>query len=924
MPEQLQKLSPHRDLQCFFFQPSAVAAMSGASSTGFTLSGTWRQQFDWAVIEWNRDNVYEHPLFRSLPDGDLSGLTLTYDETRDNCIPLDSALYATVDWPSMRVWATPPGGSETIYYVPLLAHAAAIAGGYQCAYADFTLSGTVTVDDYVGLAFLTEAYTYQMMSGDILANAALAITDSINALSAVAKATRSGTTIRVYYTGGATIAASTAGANGNRFAMYSYATGAATWDAVAKNFANGTSPTAWRMTLDFSALQGTITPDLAGTLYTIPTNLIRKIRWTYAADVQAAAFLHSEFSVALTNWMVTGANRTYSVAGPGSLRLEDHDASMIFTGAWTEVRGNYSGGTIHKTTTPGDSLSCTYVATQSHTLFAGLRYTGTGGVISIVVDGQPAVSINVAIPAEDTLFRHLLGTLAAGAHTVTAIHTGATGTEVYVDFLELASPTVDLPVVENQPIVTLATDWDTLHCISIPPERTAWMLNSLHFTGRANHYVGALWFYELVRIGHAYSSATVTFSGTPASSEYVTLTLGQSGQPPSSDTVLQKQIQVGDTADTIALVFAQELNRGYTGVWASVAGNVLTITARTMGLAGDTNTLTATTTSSGFTATVSGSTFSGGADGNWRTDLTASPALNRALRDWSAAYFAELLAYGIDAAAAFSMELQHGDPSATAGIAQVGPAGDAIVLPTPALQTNFSPTSLAFWREVYAEMAAIQVAAGCIPYLQFGEVQWWYFPNDGLGVNFSGMPFYDAWNLAAFTSLYGHPLASITQNTVDPALYPDEVAYLPTVIGNFTDAIMSFVRATQPTCRFEVLYPTDVNQTAFNQAINYPAGAWTPGALRCLKTEAFGFTYGRNLDQSWATLDFGTALGFTAAQRSHLVGAGDSTTVWLKEVRGAAGKRFESVVLFAIDQFCLIGYEVPLPDGLRRSFRTGQ
>ena len=91
MSEQIQKLSPHRDLQCFFFQPSAVAALSGASSTGFTVSGTWRQQFDWAVIEWNRDNVYEHPLFRNLPDGDLSGLTLTYDETRDNCIPLDSA-----------------------------------------------------------------------------------------------------------------------------------------------------------------------------------------------------------------------------------------------------------------------------------------------------------------------------------------------------------------------------------------------------------------------------------------------------------------------------------------------------------------------------------------------------------------------------------------------------------------------------------------------------------------------------------------------------------------------------------------------------------------------------------------------------------------------------------------------------------------
>ena len=43
----------------------------------------------------------------------------------------------------------------------------------------------------------------------------------------------------------------------------------------------------------------------------------------------------------------------------------------------------------------------------------------------------------------------------------------------------------------------------------------------------------------------------------------------------------------------------------------------------------------------------------------------------------------------------------NGDPSATAGIAQMGPSGDPIVLPTPSLQTNFSPTSLAFWQEVY-------------------------------------------------------------------------------------------------------------------------------------------------------------------------------------------------------------------------------
>jgi len=165
MPETLQKLQPDRDLQCYFFEPSAVAALSATSAAGYTVSGSWRQQFDWAVIEWNRDNVFEHPAFRYLPDGDLSGLTLSYQETRDNCIPLDSDLYPTVDWPTLRIWAN-NGSGEQIYKIPLTSYATPIAGSYQSATVQFTLSGPATVGDYVGLAFLSEHYPYQLNSGD--------------------------------------------------------------------------------------------------------------------------------------------------------------------------------------------------------------------------------------------------------------------------------------------------------------------------------------------------------------------------------------------------------------------------------------------------------------------------------------------------------------------------------------------------------------------------------------------------------------------------------------------------------------------------------------------------------------------------------------------------------------------------------------
>jgi len=134
---------------------------------------------------------------------------------------------------------------------------------------------------------------------------------------------------------------------------------------------------------------------------------------------------------------------------------------------------------------------------------------------------------------------------------------------------------------------------------------------------------------------------------------------------------------------------------------------------------------------------------------------------------------------------------------------------------------------------------------------------------------------------------------------------------------------VSYVQAAYPNCRFEVLYPTDVNDSPLNQVINYPRSTWTPSLLNCLKTESFTYTYERNLDLSRNSIQAGTGFGFVPAQRSHLVGVSDPSTAWLKEARMAEGCGFESVVLFALDQLCLIGYQLPLSRGARRSLRLG-
>ena len=126
------------------------------------------------------------------------------------------------------------------------------------------------------------------------------------------------------------------------------------------------------------------------------------------------------------------------------------------------------------------------------------------------------------------------------------------------------------------PTTALATDWDTLHSQAIAPERTAWLIDTLGFKGRANHYAGAMWFYELSCAGNQYASAAIVFTGAPRFGDTTTVTL--------AGTPLQHVNLIGDTAQSIAKAFELLITAGSSAVWAHADGTTLTITARTMGL----------------------------------------------------------------------------------------------------------------------------------------------------------------------------------------------------------------------------------------------------------------------------------------------------------------------------------------------------
>jgi hypothetical protein len=925
MGEQLTKLQPDRDLQCYFLEPSAVAALSQTSASGFTCSGAWRERADWAVVEWNRDNVFEHPALRNLPDGDLSGVQLSYQEVRTNCIPMDSTLYPTVEWPYLRIWAE-DGGVETLYDVPLydgdLGYATPASGAYGSATVVFELQGSVTGGDYIELAWLDQHFNYLLTGDDTLESAVAALAGAITEFGdGAVGASAGGTQITLTYTAGV-------GENANRIGVYGTVHGAATetWSPGWALFTGGTSPSQWQVNLNFGALQGYVDPDRTQ-LVSVPTSRVRKIRWTWAAGLQPGNFQRTEFCVVVTDWTVAGSNILYQVAGPGSRRIEDDSTAIAYSPAslWSTGIGNFSGGSIHWTTSPGSSIRCSYTAGTGHTLYLGTRYVSAGAQISIQVDGNAAVSLNLALSSEDVLVRVPLGQLAGAVqHSVAIAHDGASGTYFYFDFLEIAVPTNDLPLFAGIPAITLATDWDTNHSIALAPERTAWLIQKLGFVGRANHYAGALWFYEVCRPGQQYAAATIAFAGNPEFGQITSVTLG--------GTLMEHVNLIGDTAASVATCFALLINAGSNSVWAQADGATLTLTARTMGTAGNGLSVAATAVNSAnnnipLTAQSNVPALTGGVDGTadpndnfWRTDLTSMPRINRAARDWSSSFFAALHGYGIDAAASFSMELQNGDDSTATGIAQRYPNGDPAWLTTPALQTNFGPASTSFWQQAYLDMAGLMADAGMVPYLQFGEVQWWYFPGPtATAATEPGLPLYDDYTTATFQAAHGRPMTVISNQYADPGPLAQECAFLPGLIAAFTQTIRDFVRSSFPSARFEVLYPTDVNDTALNRLINYPSGDWTPANLTCLKTENFTYTAERDLNMIAESIQLPGLLGFPPSQDSHLVGISDCTTPWQKEQQVASGMKLESVVLFALDQFCLIGYGLPLQRTVRRA-----
>jgi hypothetical protein len=351
------------------------------------------------------------------------------------------------------------------------------------------------------------------------------------------------------------------------------------------------------------------------------------------------------------------------------------------------------------------------------------------------------------------------------------------------------------------------------------------------------------------------------------------------------------------------------LNVTFPGVWCTSSAGGINIRSRAPGY---TFSITTSTNLSVVQGTPSLSTP--GTEGDWEMIDTISPVMTQGARNWIRNLSSQLHQAGIPASFAFSMECYR-PPVAMAGRYWDGAPVD---LPVPSTQMHFGPRVRAYLKQMYKECADQLAAAGLPIVLQFGETQWWYFPND------SGMPFYDDRTKADFFARFGRPMHRFVANTDDPAEDQQTADFLRDRIWEYCSEVIDYVRRYHPSAVFECLWPLDANQgkpapnasfRRLNMHVNLPE-QWKSSGYGVKYFRAEGFDY--DVRQKSAvlmkqTMRFPLGLGRPGDECMYLAGIfGAADPPYLQAYSMWKQTDIGSLCLWAFDQFCLNSRPVPL------------
>ena len=722
MPSQINKLRPDQTLYLQGFDDfGAAASMHSATSTGFVVSGVFRDAADFAVlILWDADCFFEHPGFKYLPDFSLAGMVLSFDVTYRNLQPIDSRKFPTIDWPYLDVRRADGAPGSTTAQIALFDNATLAGGSFAAASGSFTIvtPGAAAFDSLV-LWYQNIAFEFIAAGGETAAAVATAMAALINgtAWNTIAGlnalwATTANAQLTITYaryglvnTNGKVITltsgqnfdgmvqgdpvrigaqtttvfaitpttltvtddfgvqtglaylAGRGGSDGNMVTMY----------AVAKN-GNLTTD---KSVVQFAGGSSDATWHVSLDFSALGIDQVRQMWLTFAPQLAfASAYGGAEWDATFANWAVADplGHRPLKVAGQNSVRIEESDDYCTFAGAWTVAdssQGFWSQGFARKTSTMGDEVTVTYRCLESHNLYLGTSLYSDRGIASISVDGGPAVTLDcyLAVTSSIASRRLVAVALAPGSHSVRVTLIGknasSSGTNFYFDFLEAAV----LSDVAAPPAAIAnsspAIDYDTNHGFQLPPARLMNIFDQLGFTGPVNEYVGVFWWNQRKAVGAVFPSATVTLSGTFVAGDQILLFIGT--LPPANN--VGKTVFANETNAIIAAHLVYFINETFSGVWAAAGvdkdgNNTVTITSRSPAPAYE-FTFSASAELVGGSGGIlqTSGSLQGGVLPSWEVDPAQDPPVNYAARQWHADLYAEVAKRGLTVVSSFSMEL---------------------------------------------------------------------------------------------------------------------------------------------------------------------------------------------------------------------------------------------------------------------------
>lgn len=262
---------------------------------------------------------------------------------------------------------------------------------------------------------------------------------------------------------------------------------------------------------------------------------------------------------------------------------------------------------------------------------------------------------------------------------------------------------------------------------------------------------------------------------------------------------------------------------------------------------------------------------------------------------------------------------------------------DVIRVQLQTSQVNFNPATVTTYiGNCYLQLAGLLSA----PYLQFGEVGWWFFP--GLSpTDTRGMAFYDAYTADAANTALGRALASFVSPNDDPSINSHADAnFLQSQIETHIHTIAQLVLGSFAGAKFSMLWPNDVNWQPYyntspmslppiggqlNYYINIP-GDYKQGAgisdLNRLDVEAlaWGTTY-RTLDNAKVSMSLSVEQtpewGWGFSDIRYFIPWQNGGCPWQAEyLQTTQFVDLVNLIFWAFDHLILFSWKLPLPEQL--------